>query len=170
MYERFRPFTEISQDGRGLPSFFRLTHTPCRLIRRQPYSLWRRANSWKLSLSSWRRFFLQLRRDLEDKSAFRSFYTMSIKPNFCVSLSATVSLETNPFYPASRGFSLAWLLVFTKSFTWLVCRVVALFTKSFTWLVCRVVALFTPKPCKRKNLCSQGNHFIHFKELCDEIL
>ena len=135
MYERFRPFTEISQDGRGLPSFFRLTHTPCRLIRRQPYSLWRRANSWKLSLSSWRRFFLQLRRDLEDKSAFRSFYTMSIKPNFCVSLSATVSLETNPFYPASRGFSLAWLLAFTKS---------------FTWLVCRVVALFTPNLCKRE--------------------
>ena len=57
MYERFRPFTEISQDGRGLPSFFRSTHTPCRLIRRQLYSLWRRASTWKVSLSSWRLFF-----------------------------------------------------------------------------------------------------------------
>ena len=25
-------------------------------------------------------------------------------------------------YPASRGFSLAWLLTFTKSFRWIVCR------------------------------------------------
>ena len=32
------------------------------------------------------------------------------------------------FYPASRVFSLAWLLAFTKSFGWLVCRVVGLFT------------------------------------------
>ena len=28
--------------------------------------------------------------------------------------------------PASRGFSLAWLLVLTKSYAWLVCRVVGL--------------------------------------------
>ena len=27
-------------------------------------------------------------------------------------------------YPVSRGFSLAWLLAFTKSFSWLVCSVV----------------------------------------------
>ena len=27
-------------------------------------------------------------------------------------------------YPASRGFSFAWLLAFKKSFAWLVCRVV----------------------------------------------
>ena len=32
------------------------------------------------------------------------------------------------FYPTSRGFSVAWLLGFTKSFAWLVCRVVDLFT------------------------------------------
>ena len=31
-------------------------------------------------------------------------------------------------YPASRGFSLAWLLAFTKSFAWLVCYVDGLFT------------------------------------------
>ena len=31
-------------------------------------------------------------------------------------------------YPASRGFSLAWLLAFTKSFACLFCRVVGLFT------------------------------------------
>ena len=30
-------------------------------------------------------------------------------------------------YPASRGFSLAWLLAFTKSFAWLVCSVVSFF-------------------------------------------
>ena len=32
------------------------------------------------------------------------------------------------FYPASGVFFLAWLLAFTKSFGWLVCRVVGLFT------------------------------------------
>ena len=32
------------------------------------------------------------------------------------------------YYPASRDFSLAWLLVLTKSFAWLVCCVVSLFT------------------------------------------
>ena len=32
------------------------------------------------------------------------------------------------FYPTSRGFSVSWLLGFTKSFAWLVCRVVGLFT------------------------------------------
>ena len=31
-------------------------------------------------------------------------------------------------YPASRGFSLAWLSVFPKSFAWLVYRIVGLFT------------------------------------------
>ena len=30
-------------------------------------------------------------------------------------------------YPASRGFSLGWLLAFTKSFAWLAGRVVSLF-------------------------------------------
>ena len=31
-------------------------------------------------------------------------------------------------YPEGRGFSIAWLLWFTKSFAWLVCCVVGLFT------------------------------------------
>ena len=34
--------------------------------------------------------------------------------------------EPSEGYPASRGFSLAWLLAFTKSFSWLVCHVVGL--------------------------------------------
>ena len=38
------------------------------------------------------------------------------------------SLRYNLTYPASRAFSLAWLLVFTKSFVYLVCRIVGLFT------------------------------------------
>ena len=37
------------------------------------------------------------------------------------------SFRTNVVYPASRGFSLGWLLAFTKSFAWLACRVVSLF-------------------------------------------
>ena len=32
------------------------------------------------------------------------------------------------FSPASKGFSLVWLLAFTKSFAWLIRRVVGLFT------------------------------------------
>ena len=32
------------------------------------------------------------------------------------------------FYPTSRGFSVSWLLGFTKSFTWLFCLVLGLFT------------------------------------------
>ena len=35
---------------------------------------------------------------------------------------------TDRCYAASRRFSLAWLLAFTKSFVWLVCGVVGLFT------------------------------------------
>ena len=35
-------------------------------------------------------------------------------------------------YPASRGFSLARLLAFTKSFAWLVCRVVSVLTTRHT--------------------------------------
>ena len=41
------------------------------------------------------------------------------------------------FYPASRGFSLAWLLTFTKSFASNVCRVVGCFymmSSDFTFL------------------------------------
>ena len=34
--------------------------------------------------------------------------------------------EPSEGYPASRGFSLAWLLAFAKSFSWLVCHVVGL--------------------------------------------
>ena len=51
---------------------------------------------------------------------------------------ALLSLRTNGgllVVYASRGFSLGWLLAFTKSFAWLVCRVKA-----------------TPE----RNLCSQG--------------
>ena len=49
-------------------------------------------------------------------------------------------------YPASRVFSLAWLLTFTKSFAWLVCRVVG--------------------SMQERNFCSQGTkHFdFHFRE------
>ena len=36
--------------------------------------------------------------------------------------------SSNEIYPTSRGFSLAWVLAFTKSFACLVCRVVGLFT------------------------------------------
>ena len=45
------------------------------------------------------------------------------------------------FYPASSVFSLAWLLVFTKSFEWLVCHVVGLFTCKQT-SACRPVVKF----------------------------
>ena len=51
-------------------------------------------------------------------------------------------------YPASRGFSLAWLLALTKSFAWLVCRV--------------VVALWdVNKPTTR--LTSHANDFVNAK-------
>ena len=51
---------------------------------------------------------------------------------------ALLSLRTNGgllLVYASRGFSLAWLLAFTKSFAWLVCRV---------------------KAMQERNLCLQG--------------
>ena len=35
------------------------------------------------------------------------------------------------YFPANRGFSLVWLLAFSKSFAWLVCRVVSLF---YVWI------------------------------------
>ena len=34
--------------------------------------------------------------------------------------------RSNQNYPANRGFSLAWLLMFTQSFAWLVCYLVSL--------------------------------------------
>ena len=33
-----------------------------------------------------------------------------------------MSIKEKQLSPASRGFFLAWLLAFTKSFAWLVCR------------------------------------------------
>ena len=39
--------------------------------------------------------------------------------------------NTQQEYPASRSFSLAWLLAFTESFAWLVCRVVGLFAGAY---------------------------------------
>ena len=59
-----------------------------------------------------------------------SFLTLARGPEFFYFISC---------YPASRGFSLAWLLAFTKSFAWLVYHVVDLFTPSekrfsrFSW-------------------------------------
>ena len=65
-------------------------------------------------------------------------------------------------YPASRRFSLAWLLAFKES---------------FAWLVCRVVGLFTPreKPLQTKtNYCtrhtSHANNFVKAKSHAREKL
>ena len=52
-------------------------------------------------------------------------------------------LKKTCFYPASRGFSLAWLLECTKSFAWLVSRVVGL----FKWR--KQTNYATEKPCER---------------------
>ena len=46
--------------------------------------------------------------------------------------------------PASRGFSLVWRLAFTKS---------------FAWLISRVVGLLMLKAMQQRNLCSLGNHY-----------
>ena len=52
-----------------------------------------------------------------------------ISRSFLGSLALKHRVTTLNAYPASRGsVSLAWLLAFTKSFAWLVCRVVGLFT------------------------------------------
>ena len=58
-------------------------------------------------------------------------------------------------YPARRGFSLAWLLAFTKSFAWLVCRVVGLFTTR----VC--FSRRVTKPTTRQ--ASHANDFVNAK-------
>ena len=50
------------------------------------------------------------------------------KLGFACSLVLKASQMAYFLFPASRSFSLAWLLVFTKSFAWLVSRVVGLFT------------------------------------------
>ena len=39
--------------------------------------------------------------------------------------------NTQQEYPASSSLSLAWLLAFTSSFAWLVCRVVGLFAGAY---------------------------------------
>ena len=47
--------------------------------------------------------------------------------------SLVTTLLSNRTSKSSRGFSLAWFLAFTESFTGLVCRVVGLFTSP--WFV-----------------------------------
>ena len=62
-------------------------------------------------------------------------------------------------YPASRGFSLARLLAFTKSFAWLVCRVVDWGRKT-NQLRDRQATRTTSKTLKalqERNFCSQDN-------------
>ena len=64
-------------------------------------------------------------------------------------------------YPARGGFSLAWLLAFTKSFAGLVCRVVGLFTPYKTNQLrdrqaTRTTSL-TLKAMRERNFCSQGS-------------
>ena len=57
------------------------------------------------------------------------------------------------FNPASRGFSLAWFLTFTKSFASNVCRVVGCFymmSSDFTFL-CRGLYHITPKSNRNGN-------------------
>ena len=58
-------------------------------------------------------------------------------------------------YPTSRGFFLAWLLAFTKSFAWLACRVVGLVTRREKQT--RVVN----KPTTRQT--SHANDFVNAK-------
>ena len=41
------------------------------------------------------------------------------------------------FYPASRGFCLAWLFAFTKSFAWHVCHVVSYARETSAHRVCK---------------------------------
>ena len=41
------------------------------------------------------------------------------------------------FYPASRGFCLAWLFAFTKSFVWHVCHVVSYARETSAHRVCK---------------------------------
>ena len=47
---------------------------------------------------------------------------------FCVSLQHKTYFLSKSAYPAGRGFTLTWLLAFTMSLAWLVCRVVGLST------------------------------------------
>lgn len=53
-------------------------------------------------------------------------------------------------YPASIGFSLEWVLAFTKSITWLVCRIAGLFYALWE------TTLLTLKFMEERKLCSQG--------------
>ena len=62
------------------------------------------------------------------------------------------------FSPASRGFSVAWLLAFTKSFARLIRRVVGLFTpRELRDRQATGMTLYTLKAMQERNLCSQGN-------------
>ena len=55
-----------------------------------------------------------------------------------------ISNENRLSYPASIGFSLAWLLSFTKSLAWLVCRELSLFTPREFLSPCQIPALYFP--------------------------
>ena len=64
--------------------------------------------------------------------------------------------------PARRGFSFTWLLAFTKSFAWLVCRAVGLFTPYKTNQLrdrqeTRTTWLTLNEAMQERNLCSQYN-------------
>ena len=62
--------------------------------------------------------------------------------------------------PASRGFSLVWRLQFTKSFAWLISRVVGLFytPQLRDRRTTRTTSLML-KAMQQRNLCSLGNHY-----------
>ena len=62
--------------------------------------------------------------------------------------------------PASRGFSLVWRLAFTKSFAWLISRVVGLFytPQLRDRRATRTTSLML-KTMQQRNLCSLGNHY-----------
>ena len=155
MYERFRPFTEISQDGWGLPSFFPSTHTPCRPIRRQRYSLWRRASTWKVSLSSWRRFFFTAKKRSRGQVSFSIFLHYVDKTKFLSFTLGHSFFRNQSLLPGEqRFFSCMAFSVYE------VVHVACLSRSCFVYA----------KAMQGRNLCLQGNHFIHFKELCDEIL
>ena len=62
--------------------------------------------------------------------------------------------------PASRGFSLAWRLAFTKSFAWLASGVVGLLytTQLRDRQATRTTSLML-KDMQERHLCSLGNHY-----------
>ena len=62
--------------------------------------------------------------------------------------------------PASRVFPLAWLLAFTKSFVWLISRVVGLFyTPQLRDRRATRTTLLMLNAMQERHLCSLGNHY-----------